>query len=121
MKKYIIFLLQTIFTSSFAVDIDTLIANIATPKSLVSNSEIATLKDPFEKPRIVKDANDTNKTVLPAFKLGAIFEGAALIDGKWIKPGQDIHGYKLTQINKISVVIASKQDKKTLYLFKGAK
>lgn len=110
-----------ICTSLFAVDVDSIINSITTPKNTVDAQSISSLKDPFEKPQLLRDVNDTNSTPKPTFKLGAIFDGQVLINDKWLKLGDSILGYKLVQINKISVVIAAAQDKKTLYLFKGAK
>lgn len=108
-------------TPMFAADIDDMIANIATPKSIVSQVEMAALKDPFERiPSTEK--NDTNRTTeKPSFKLGAIFDQNALINGKWMRLGESIRGYKLTHISDTSVILTGKQDKKTLYLFKGIK
>jgi hypothetical protein len=109
--------------SLFAFDVDSVITSIATPKNVISQSDITTLKDPFERP-ISKEGNETNKTTVvakPSFQLNAIFDGTALIDGKWRRIGDNVHGYRLTQINSTSVIIASKENKKTLYLFKGVK
>ncbi len=109
------------YTSLFAIDVDSVINSISTPKNTMDNSSITSLKDPFEKPVVARDTNDTNSTPKPTFQLKAIFDNQVLIDGKWLKIGDSIMGYKLIQINKISAIIATKQDKKTLYLFKGAK
>ncbi len=107
-------------TSMSAADIDDMIANIATPKSIVSQVEMAALKDPFERiPSAEK--NDTNRTEKPGFKLSAIFDQNALINGKWMRLGESIRGYRLTHISDTSVILTGKQDKKTLYLFKGIK
>lgn len=119
MNKYSLFLIVT--ATVFAADVDSLIANLSTPKDVVTQAEIAALKDPFEKPQSA-EKNDTNRTIFkPTLKLEAIFDGNALINGKWLKIGNTIHGYKLTQISRFSVVIESKQTKKTLHLFKGIK
>lgn len=47
------------------------------------------------------------------YKLNAIINSAALINGKWYKLGDRLHGYKIVKISKTSVTL-SRNNKKTV-------
>ncbi len=105
----------------YASEIDDIIKSIASKRNVLAESQISATADAFEKPKAISDGNETNKTVAPRLELKAILDGQALINDKWLKVGDAIHGYKLSQIGAKSVVMAGKKESKTLYIFKGGK
>lgn len=108
-------------TLLYGSEIDDIIRNIASKRSILTESQIAATADAFEKQKIVADNNETNKTVAPKLELKAILDGQALVNDKWLKVGDVIHGYKLSQIGAKSVMVTGKKESKTLYIFKGGK
>lgn len=117
--RAIAFLLACSFL--YASEIDDIIKNIASKRNILAESQIAATADAFEKPKGISDSNESNKTVAPKLELKAILDGQALVNDKWLKVGDMIHGYKLSQIGTKSVVILGKKESKTLYIFKGGK
>ena len=107
--------------------VDKQIESIKPPREGLNSSVIASLSDPFiflQK----KVLSDTKGAILPdspfvltsevktapSFRLTAIMNNSALINGKWYKLGDTIEGYKLLAINSKSVNLASKKTKLTL-------
>lgn len=117
--RIVVFLLACGFL--YGSEIDEIIKNIASKRNILAESQIAAAADAFEKQKIVADGNETNKTVAPKLELKAILDGQALINDKWLKIGDAIYGYKLSQIGAKSVTITSKKESKRLYIFKGVK
>jgi hypothetical protein len=107
--------------------VDKQIDSIKPPREGISSTSISSLGDPFiflKKP--VETATKGNpiasnsfvfksevKTA-PALRLAAIMNDTALINGRWYKVGDTIHGYKLLAINTKSVNLRSKKTKLTL-------
>lgn len=114
-----ILILSLAYSLLYCSEADAIIANILAPKETLAPAQIAGLSDVFEKPPVAIDAN---KTVAPIkFSLKAIFEGGALINGKWMRLGDTVHGYKIEKIEKNKVFLVSGKKQKTLHIFKGGK
>jgi hypothetical protein len=131
MKKILIisFIVSAITLSSNELAwVDKQIDSIKPPRVGVSSSVISSLSDPFIflKKQATADnksiAGPTNSYVLksdvkaasPSLRLTAVMNDSALINGKWYKVGDTVHGYKLLAINMRSAKLASKKTKLTL-------
>jgi hypothetical protein len=105
------------------------IQQIKPPRHGVANSEIDLLKDPFiflKKNKIKKDKKNTKTSSLaqeekkkqviiePTFKLKAIINKTALINGRWYNLGDNVHGYKLVKITATDVVLKKRSKRKHL-------
>jgi len=94
----------------------------------ISQKEISKIKDPF----IFLHKNDDSKLsekkkgILPAsysrykkiikhrilhFRLEAILNKSAMINGRWYKQGSYVHGYKLVKVGRKSVLLIRKNKK----------
>lgn len=114
-----IWMLFLAYSALYCSEADAIIGNIMAPKNTLAPAQIARLPDVFEKPPVALDANKT--IAPPKFSLKAIFDGGALINGKWVRLGDSVNGYKIEKIDKNRVLLASGNKQKTLYIFKGEK
>ena len=89
----------------------------------VDEKIIDSVKNPFIIKKIevvVKDSNGTRKIVKKdIYKLSAIFNNKAKINGKWYNIGDEIGNFKLKTIKTKSVVIADEHYKKELFIRKS--
>jgi hypothetical protein len=130
MKKILIVSFVTLvsaLSSNELAWVDKQIESIKPPRVGVSSSVISSLSDPFiflnkqVQPDTKGTATPDNSFVYksevktaPSFRLTAIMNNSALINGKWYKVGDTLQGYKLLAINLKSVNLASKKTKLTL-------
>jgi hypothetical protein len=120
--------------------VDTHIEAIKPARSGLSNSKISSLRDPiiflYKKkleiksevaPKVVKNMVSSSnsmiilpKTIIKKRKLGrglileAIMNTSALISGRWYKLNDSVGSYKLSKVNRNSVVISKNGRNKTL-------
>jgi hypothetical protein len=131
MKKFTITLLLSatyLFANNHELAwVDEQIEAIKPPRIGLSIKEINQLKDPFillvekkeDKKKQVKKAQKHSKYNYKKkihrrsyhFRLEAIMNKSALINGKWYKEGQNIYGYKISQVDR-NIVILTKGRKK---------
>ncbi|MBU1928101.1 hypothetical protein KKG77_03785 [bacterium] len=130
MKKILIVsfvALVSVLSSNELAWVDKQIDSIKPPREGISSSAITSLSDPFiflKKPVETTTKGNTaasNSYVFksgvktaPTLRLTAIMNDSALINGKWYKVGDTLHGYKLLAINTKSVNLRSKKTKLTL-------
>ena len=124
MNKLTLITLLLATAISSGEDIDTILSKITTKR--VSNvPEESILATPSPMPILVKKeynntSSDNNSTIIKAkeesFKLTAIMNNSANINGKWYKLGEKIGSYKLEDIMDDSVFLRSK-DKEKIILF----
>ena len=119
-KKHLTLLLFGAFIN--AEDLDTILSKITTKR--VSNVESETiLATPSPMPQLIVENNksngDANATLLKAkeesFKLTAIMNNSANINGKWYKLGQKIGSYRLEDIMDDSVFLKNDHKEKILF------
>ncbi len=119
-KKHLTLLLFGVFIN--AEDIDTILSKITTKR--VSNVEPETiLATPSPMPKLIIENNksngDSNTSLLKAkeesFKLTAIINNSANINGKWYKLGQKIGSYRLEDIMDDSVFLKNDQRERILF------
>jgi len=119
-KKHLTLLLLGVFIN--AEDIDTILSKITTKR--VSNVEPETiLATPSPMPKLIIENNksngDSNTSLLKAkeesFKLTAIINNSANINGKWYKLGQKIGSYRLEDIMDDSVFLKNDQRERILF------
>ena len=114
-----ILILSLAYSLLYCSEADSIIANILAPKDTLAPAQIAGVSDAFEKPPVVLDANKTVSA--PKFSLKAIFEGGALINGRWLRLGDTVNGYRIEKIDKNKVFLVNGKKQKTLHIFKGGK
>ena len=123
---YILFalLITTQLFSNELAWVDEQIEAIKPARVGVSSNEISKLKDPFiflhkkEEKETSKGkdklSNSYSKYKKIAkrkrvyFRLDAILNTSAMINGKWYKQGSYIYGYKVAQVNRKTVLLTSK-------------
>jgi len=130
---FIIFLLLTLNLSSNELNwVDEQINAIKPPRKGVSSSTISRLRDPFvlkkkTKQKEVKNSTKKEKGIIPngmansssnkiesktlsrsAFKISAIMNKSALINGTWYKLNDKIKGYTLSRITTSYVILTKK-------------
>lgn len=123
MKKLFLLLLVLFTTKIFANElswVDEQIEAIKPPREGIENKEILKLKDPFVylHPKKVKKVQPTTvskkhtrrvtrkiRTYSRKFKLEAILNKSALINGKWYKEGSKVHEYTLQKVNRNSIIL----------------
>ncbi len=120
MKKLLILTLLLCTTHLFANElawVDEQIEAIKPPRKGIATKDISKLKDPFiflkpnknkKKVKSPYKRSSTKKYVRKhssKFKLKAILNKAALINGKWYKEGEKVYGYKLEKVNPQSIVL----------------
>ena len=124
--------------------VDTQVEAIKPPRKGMSNSNIANIKSPFiflkknrseskskkytktkskptnylrSKKTIVASSNSSDVISKKAPKhliLSAVINNSALINGKWYKLNDNIHSYKLSSVNRTSVVLTKGKRKLVL-------
>ncbi len=95
-------------------DISTVITEVKSMQKFTPKFENIAKYNIFSEDIILNTQINTNKTTNKKFKLNlnAIFQNKANINGKWIKKGESIKGYKLIKISDNGIVL--KRDKKLL-------
>lgn len=131
---YLLLIALLISTRLFSNDlswVDEQIEAIKPPRVGVSEKEIAKIKNPFiflhknddsKKSQAKKGVSPRYKKVVKRrsirFRLDAILNKSAMINGKWYKQGSYVYGYKVVKIGRDSVVLTRK-DKKLLLTTKS--
>jgi len=99
------------------------ISDILAPKPSIEEKEISKLEDPFfgQKSTSKPKKSFFAEPQKPSLKLEAIFEKSAMINGKWVKEGESIDGYKLigTDKNKATLNGYGEQVILNLFFIKG--
>ena len=122
MKKKHLTLLLLIGVFLNAEDIDTILSKITTKRVSKVKPETI-LATPSPMPKLIVENNksngDANATLLKAkeesFKLIAIMNNSANINGKWYKLGQKIGSYRLEDIMDDSVFLKNDHKEKILF------
>ena len=123
MKKRQLTLLLLLGVLLYAEDIDTILSKITTKRTSKVASE-SILKTPSPMPKLIKSEensskSDTNSTTLKAkeesFKLIAIINNSANINGQWYKLGQMVGSYRLEDIMEDSVFLKNDHKEKILF------
>jgi len=108
--------------------VDAQIAAIKPPREGVSHTTIDSINNPFlyaaTKPvkatRVAVKKPGKPKTAAPVadtkMKLLAVMNNSALINGKWYKPNDSVHGFTLTKVNVDSVMLTRQNMKKMLFV-----
>ncbi len=117
MKKRLLILWLLFGVMLYGEDIDTILTKLPT-KRVSKIAEETILSTPSPMPQLVVEQNnsqsDTNGTVLKMheekFKLIAIMNGSANINGQWYKIGEKVGSYRLEDIMEDAVFL--KNDKK---------
>jgi len=117
MKKRLLILWLLFGVMLYGEDIDTILTKLPT-KRVSKIAEETILSTPSPMPQLVVEQNnsqsDTNNTVLKMqeekYKLIAIMNGSANINGQWYKIGEKIGSYRLEDIMEDAVFL--KNDKK---------
>ena len=130
MKTLTLSLLILASTSLFSNElswVDDRVEAIKPPRTGMKSSVLSGIKDPFiflirnDKKEIkstVATASSAIKTqrktqrvhkAQKVLMLKAIMNNAALINGEWYKTGDTINGYKVMQVNRISVLLNKKK------------
>jgi len=127
MKKlnFYLFILATVFLQ--ADEIDEIISKINSKRvSGITKKDIKELSSPIAKVEIIKSEDnetESNKTIIKSevevYKLSAILNNSAFINGKWVKKGQKIGPYKLVEIMDDSVVLKSSNKTKLIFFKKN--
>jgi len=107
------------FSSSPTDQIDKMVEEIKKPRKGVAMSELMTTPDPFVV--LKRDDNSTGQIAAPQKKeekltLGGIMNEKAFINGKWLKIGEEIYGYKLHFIGTKGVVLVDETRVRKLFL-----
>ena len=55
---------------------------------------------------VVKNVHNVKNNIEPKFKLYAVMNSNALINGKWVKLGESINGYKVMKITQSDVILS---------------
>ena len=116
--------------------VDQKVEEIKPQRSGISSSSLATLKSPFivikPKPKegsggggkhVTKSATD-QADLAPTVKdmskepltLQIVLNSSALVNGTWLKEGDQFRGYKLTQISSNNIVLERKNKKIKLFI-----
>ena len=95
------------------------ISDILTPKSVIDEREISKLEDPFfgQKSTPKSKKSFLSEPQKPFVNLEAIFEKTAMINGKWLKEGENIDGYKLLDVGKNKATLSGYGEQIILNLF----
>lgn len=117
MKKRLLMLWLLFGVMLYGEDIDTILTKLPT-KRVSKIAEETILSTPSPMPQLIVEQNnsqsDTNGTVLKKheekFKLIAIMNGSANINGQWYKIGEKVGSYRLEDIMEDAVFL--KNDKK---------
>lgn len=129
-----IFFITINLSSNELAWVDEQVKSIKPSREGISDIQISKLKDPFVsykhsiKKRKTNNTRSTKHTQykkkktktykqIGGFKLNAVMNNSAFINGKWYKLNDKIGRYKISRVNKTSITL-SKNDKKiilTLY------
>jgi hypothetical protein len=108
--------------------VDAQIEAIKPPRQGVSHSAIDRISNPFlytskkvkrTPKRVAKRSKTTRpvrKTSSARLKLLAVMNNSALINGKWYKLNDSIHGYTLAKVNADSVMLTKYNTKRMLFV-----
>jgi hypothetical protein len=131
MKTFLVITTLFLGISAYANEltwVDEQVNAIKPPRTGMRTSELNSLKDPFifltpsekkkkkttlktkQKTKVTKKASKKHIT----FKLRAIMNQKAMINNRWYKVGDSIHGYTLKEVNQKSVLLT--RDKKKVLL-----
>ena len=134
MKKIIILLLLplAVFAENVTADmhwVDQEIDAIKPPRKGVVAGALVGLKDPFRDQLILNQPPGSGKTIMVKraraerpFTLEAVINSRlVLIDGKWYKQDEKVHGYTVQSIGKDNVTLQNKQKQIKLTLVKQNK
>ncbi len=139
MKKYSVIafalFLATILSSNELSWVDTQVEAIKPPRKGMSNSNIANIKSPFiflrknkkkgaesksksanyvASSKITTSSSNSSKIVSPKagpLILSAVINNSALINGKWYKINDKVLNYKLSSVNRTSVILTKGERK----------
>lgn len=99
------------------------ISDILAPKSVIEERDISKLEDPFFGQKATSKPRKSFflEPQKPSLRLEAIFEKSAMINGKWVKEGESIEGYRLigTDKNKATLNGYGEQIILNLFFIKG--
>ncbi len=119
----IVFISTTIFASDSNLNLgndtakyDKIFEQISQTRVGIDSKEINKIKNPFiviYKNKL--DSNGTKKRKI-VYKLEAIFDNKAMINGKWYKKYSKIGVYKLAKVKQNSVLLRSANMSKELYI-----
>lgn len=123
-------LIVLIFTgASVGEDIDTILSKLPSKREATLSKD-AILKTPSPMPELIiteknsTNGNDGNKSMLKVkeehYKLIAIMNNSANINGKWYKVGQKIGSFEVADIMDDSVFLKSSQKEKILFFENSA-
>jgi len=105
--------------------VDEQVEAIKPPREGMKGKEISSIKDPFiflkknaPKKATSKSGKKTSSTSIKkviktpqSYKLTTVINRSALINGKWYKEGEVMHGYKIAEVNPQSVLLTKKKKK----------
>ncbi len=124
MKRVYLILALISTVTLYADEVDTIISKINELRdSNLPKDKIANIESPMPKVVVVdkngtSDSNVTTKIIKSKednFKLSAIINNSALINGKWVKLGEKINGYKLSDIMDDSVYLVDRNKSKLIF------
>jgi len=106
--------------------IDAQIEAIKPPRQGVSHSAIEQVNNPFvfvgvkRAPKKVAAKPKAPRTAGPVSEVGlrllAVMNNSALINGRWYKLNDNVHGYTLAKVNPDSVMLTKYQTKRMLFV-----
>ena len=101
--------------------IDRQIEAIQSPRVGISKKSIEAINNPFilyedSNPKEPQAIQSTSKTQPINFRLDAIINKSAMINGKWYKEKEYILNYKVAKINKKSILLTQKENKILLFI-----
>ncbi len=110
---------QTLYADNQLAWVDKQITAIKPPRVGISNKEISQIKDPFiylvkkkkTIKKVFKHSHYIRRYYTRRFYLEAILNKSAMINRKWYKKGEWVHGYKLINVNKTSVILQRRNKK----------
>jgi len=130
LKTLILLTLSLIISSAFLFakdeitsktdEYDKLFTQISQKRTGVSNQYINKVENPFiMEQNIVLDLNNTTTKAQTIYKLNAIFDRKAKINGKWYKLNSEIDNFTLAAIGRNSVIMKNEHSKKELFIRKS--
>ncbi len=129
-KKYIRILILLSFSSTLLCsaanltlgnntkEYDNIFEKISETRTGIDAKEINKIKNPFIVVKKKLDSNTTKKRK-KIYRLNAIFNSKAMINGKWYKKYSKIGVYKLIKIKTNSVLLKSPNTSKELFIRKN--
>ncbi len=125
----VVFLLTVNLSSDELTWVDEQVEAIKPPRTGMKNRELSVVKDPFiflKKNRTVstnkksstqkssatkKVANSTIVKKKKSLSVTMLMNSSAMINGKWYRVGDTINGYKVSKMDKDSVLLTKKSKK----------